>query len=155
MTMALPKRFDSVEWYGRGPHESYRDRKTGAEIAVWSTTVEGLLHPYVRPQDLANRTDVRWVRFSDPSGDRAGIEVRASGTDATPLCFSAWPFTADDLSRATHDYELPRRDEITLHIDHELHGVGGDNSWGARTHAQYTLPGDKPYRYSFTLVPVR
>ncbi len=61
----------------------------------------------------------------------------------------------EDLEQATHDYQLPRRDTITLNIDHQLHGVGGDNSWGARTHPQYTLSGDQPYEYRFTVSPVR
>lgn len=68
--------------------------------------------------------------------------------------FAVWPFTMADLEAATHSYQLPRRDALTVNIDHQLHGVGGDNSWGALTHPQYTLPGDKPYEYSFTLSPI-
>ena len=80
------------------------------------------------------------------------IGLKIIGT--TPLNFSAWPFTASDLERAMHDYDLPRRDLITLNLDHQLHGVGGDNSWGALTHAEYTLPGGQAYRYRFTIAPV-
>ena len=54
-----------------------------------------------------------------------------------------------------HPYELPRLEFNTVFIDLRLHGVGGDNSWGARTHEEYTLPGNKPYQYSFTIEPVR
>ncbi len=147
MTAAIPGRFDQVRWYGRGPHETYWDRKTGGEIALYQRSVEGLVHLYLRPQDTGNRADVRWVSFTDEDG--FGLKV----TGAEPLNFSAWPFTMTDLEQATHDYQLPRRDFITVNIDHQLHGVGGDNSWGARTHPQYTLPGGKPYSYTFTLSP--
>jgi beta-galactosidase len=68
---------------------------------------------------------------------------------------SAWPYTQADLESATHPHQLPRRDINTVFIDDQLHGVGGDNSWGARTHVQYTLPGNQPYAYGFTLKPVR
>ena len=149
MSLAVPVQFDRVRWYGRGPHETYWDRKTGGEIAIHERSVNELVHPYLRAQDTGNRSDVRWVAFT--SKDGFGLNVTA----VEPLNFSAWPFTAADIESATHDYELRRRDQITINIDHQLHGVGGDNSWGARTHPQYTLPGGKPYSYAFTLSPVR
>ncbi|MHB8956118.1 MAG: glycoside hydrolase family 2 TIM barrel-domain containing protein [Pirellulaceae bacterium] len=150
MTTVIPGTLQNVTWYGRGPQETYWDRKTGGEIAIHRLTVEEMVHPYIRPQDNANRTDVRWFTLTDGAGH--GLRVTMG---ATPLCFATWPYTMQELERATHDYELPRRDTIVLNIDHLLHGVGGDNSWGALTHPQYTLPGDKPYEYSFTLSPLQ
>ena len=108
-----------------------------------------MIHPYCRAQDTGNRSDVRWLTLTDSSG--AGLRVTA-GTEV--VNFAVWPFTMADLEAATHSYQLPRRDALTVNIDHQLHGVGGDNSWGALTHPQYTLPGDKPYEYSFTLSPI-
>jgi beta-galactosidase len=148
MTTAVAHGLETVQWYGRGPQETYWDRKTGGEIGIYSARVEDLVHPYLRAQDTGNRSDVRWVGFVNSEG--RGLKV----TGAEPLNFAAWPFRVADLERATHDYQLPRRKETTLHVDHQLHGVGGDNSWGARTHPQYTLPGDQAYRYSFTLAPI-
>jgi len=149
MAMAVPKQFDTIEWYGRGPQETYWDRKTGGEIAIYRLPLEAFIHPYVRPQDNANRTDTRWFTLTDSQG--RGLKVSAVGH---PLSFSAWPYTMADLESATHDYQLPRRHAITVNIDHKLHGVGGDNSWGARTHPQYTLPGGNPYAYGFVLEPI-
>jgi beta-galactosidase len=149
MSTTLPSEFSQVQWYGRGPQETYWDRKTGGEIAIYEASVEELVHPYLRAQDTGNRADVRWVRFANRNG--AGLVV----TGVKPLNFAAWPFTARDLERASHDYQLPRRDTVTVNIDWQLHGVGGDNSWGARTHPEYTLPGDRPYSYGFTLSPLR
>jgi beta-galactosidase len=148
MHTAIATDLNQVQWYGRGPQETYWDRKTGGEIGVYKGSVEDLLHPYVRPQDVGNRSDVRWVSFTNAEG--FGLKV----TGAEVFNFSAWPFTMADLEQANHDYELPRRDQITINIDHQLHGVGGDNSWGARTHAEYTLPGNQPYRYTVTLTPI-
>jgi beta-galactosidase len=85
--------------------------------------------------------------------NKDGLGVRVEGT--RPLSVSAWPFTIADVEAAMHPYELPRRDFNTVFVDDRLHGVGGDNSWGALTHPQYTLPGDRPYRLGFTIVPLR
>jgi beta-galactosidase len=149
MTCKVPKGFSNVRWYGRGPQETYWDRKTGGEVAVYELTVEEMIHPYLRPQDNANRTDVRWFTLADKNG--CGIKVCGDA----PLSFATWPYNVADLEGAMHDYALPRRKTVTVNIDHKLHGVGGDNSWGARTHPEYTLPGNQPYEYSFTITPIK
>ncbi len=68
------------------------------------------------------------------------------------LSASAWPFSMADLEKATHINELPRRGFVTLNLDYRQMGVGGDDSWGARTHPEYTLPA-KPYTYRFRIRP--
>jgi len=150
VTFALPEQYDSVRWYGRGPHESYWDRKTGAEIAGYQTTVEEMVWPYIRSQDTGNRTDTRWFTMADSKG--RGLRINMVNE---PLSFSAWPYTLEDVQSATHDYQLPRRESNTVFVDSKIHGVGGDNSWGARTHPEYTLAGDKPHKLSFAISPLR
>jgi len=144
MQMAMPEEFNVMTWYGRGPHETYWDRKTGAAVGIYSGPVEEQIHDYVRPQENGNRTDVRWVALTNKDG--AGL--LAVGMPL--LSVSAWPYTMWDLERARHVHELPRRDTITVNIDYKQMGVGGDNSWGARTHPKYTLPAG-PYSYKFRL----
>ena len=147
MQLGIPRTFDTMRWYGRGPHETYWDRKTGAAIGVYEGRVTDHVHHYVRPQENGNKSDVRWVAFRNP----AGIGLLAVGMP--DLNVSAWPFSMDDLEQATHDYLLPVRDVITVNLDHRQMGVGGDNSWGARTHPQYTIPsGD--YTWKFRLRPL-
>ena len=136
----------TMTWLGRGPHENYWDRHTGAAVGRYSGRVEDLVHDYVRPQENGNRTDVRWVALTDADG--AGL--LASGLPL--LSVSAWPYTMEDLEKATHVNELPRRDTITLNLDLRQMGVGGDDGWGARPHAEYTLDA-KPYAYRFRLRP--
>ncbi|MEM9352101.1 MAG: glycoside hydrolase family 2 TIM barrel-domain containing protein [Planctomycetota bacterium] len=143
----MPKRYSSVQWYGRGPHETYWDRKTGGEIALHYGTLDAWNHAYLRPQDVGNRADVRWATFTDSSG--AGLKV----VGLQPISLSAWPFTLTDLEQAKHPHDLPRREFNTVHIDWKLHGVGGDDSWGAKTHREYTLPGNQPHAFEFVLMP--
>jgi beta-galactosidase len=148
MQMAVPGDLDTLTWYGRGPHESYDDRKAGAAVGRYSGTVEDLIHDYVRPQENANRTDVRWATLTDARGDG----LLAVGMPL--LNVSAWPYTLADLEKATHIHDLPRRDTVTLNLDLRQMGVGGDDGWTerARPHAEYTLP-VKTYGYRFLLRP--
>ena len=144
MQMALPGQFRNLSWFGKGPHETYWDRKTGAAVGLYQGQVEELIHEYVRPQENANRTDVRWLMLTNNDG--VGLLVK--GTE--PLSVSAWPYSMDALEAAGHVHELARQDMITLNVDYKQMGVGGDNSWGAQTHTEYTLPAG-PYSYSYLL----
>ncbi|MBW8040419.1 MAG: DUF4981 domain-containing protein [Planctomycetes bacterium] len=146
MQMAIPAQFNTLTWFGRGPHETYWDRKTGAAIGLYSGPVNEHIHSYVRPQENGNKSDVRWMALTD----RDGVGLIAVGMPTIDV--SAWPFTMGDLEKARHVHELPQRDTITVNLDYKQMGVGGDDSWGARTHPEYTLPA-KPYRYSFRLTP--
>jgi len=144
--MAVPGRFNKLTWLGRGPHETYWDRKTGAAFGLYSGNVNEHIHDYVRPQENGNKSDARWMALTDSDG----LGLVAVGMPTIDV--SAWPFTMQDLEKAKHIHELPRRDTITVNLDYKQMGVGGDNSWGARTHPEYTLPA-KPYHYRFRLMP--
>lgn len=147
MQMLIPGEFRNVEWYGRGPHETYWDRRTGAAIGIYRSTVDELWTPYAEPQETGNRTDVRWVSFTNASG----TGLRAVGLPE--IYFSAWPFRMSELERAKHSAEIQMSKEITINLDYRQMGVGGDDSWGAQPHAEYRLL-TKPYEYRFRLVPV-
>jgi beta-galactosidase len=144
MQMTLPDEIETMTWYGRGPHESYWDRKAGAAVGLYTSSVDEQYFEYSEPQETGNRTDVRWVTLT--RGDGVGLEVRG----AEPLSVTALRYTTDDIERAKHRYEMERRDFVTLNVDYRQTGVGGDDSWGARPHPQYTLD-PKPYSYAFTL----
>ena len=146
-TFGMKKEFCDVSWYGRGPWENYCDRKTGAKIGIYSENASNLKTPYVRSQDNANRSDIRWVDFANKS--KVGFKFEQS---PNLLNFAVWPYTAEELEKTTHNHRLPERDFFTVNIDYLVHGVGGDNSWGARTHKQYTNPAKK-YEWSFILKP--
>ena len=148
MQMTMPGKFNMMTWYGRGPHETYWDRKTGAAVGLYSGKVEELIHDYVRPQENANRTDVRWVALTKEDG----VGLLAVGMPL--LSVSSWPYTMEDLENAKHIHELPRRETITVNLDYKQMGVGGDDGWTerARPHPEYRLPLNT-YSYSFRLRP--
>ncbi|MFG0254146.1 MAG: glycoside hydrolase family 2 TIM barrel-domain containing protein, partial [Rhodopirellula sp. JB053] len=95
---SVPRQFDQVTWYGRGPQETYWDRKTGGEINKYRSTVDDMWFPYGRTQDTGNRTDVRWISVVDESG--LGIQVIGD----QPFSASTLPFSIPDFEAAKHPY---------------------------------------------------
>jgi beta-galactosidase len=149
LNINLNKNLRNVEWFGRGPQENYCDRKTAAFIGHNKSTVDKLYFPYIRPQENGYRTDTRWLSLCDENG--SGIEFKGNPL----LCFSALNYTRKELDRhewpiQRHPHELPKADFIDLNIDLAQMGVGGDDSWGARTHPQYTLLAMK-YEFDFSM----
>jgi beta-galactosidase len=143
---ALPSDLKNIRWFGRGEQENYRDRNTGTAVGLYHAQVEDWFTHYVRPQDNGNRTDVRWIEFTNKDGQ--GLRVKAG----TPLLgVSAWPYSMSDLETATHDYQLPERDFVTVNLDGFQTGVGGDTSWGEPVHKQYRLTRKGKYLFDFTL----
>jgi beta-galactosidase len=151
MMADIPGEYDRMTWYGRGPHETMWDRKSGAAVGIHSDWVENLVHDYVRPQENGNRTDVRWATLTNEGGD--GLLVADVG--GTLLSISARPYTQDDLAEAGHIHELPRRESVTLCIDYKQRGVGGDVPVASEPHDEYRLHADTHYYYSFRLSPYR
>ncbi len=146
MQMTVPAAFESMTWYGRGPHESYWDRKTGAAVGVYSGSVDDQYFDYSEPQENGNKTDVRWVSLTRPDG----MGVEAVGMPL--LSVSAHFYTTEDMENAKHTFEMERRDFVTLNLDYRQTGVGGEDSWGARPLPQHIL-NPEPFSYSFRLRP--
>jgi beta-galactosidase len=150
MRMRVPEDFNRVQWYGRGPHENYWDRKSSAFVGLYDSTVKEQYVNYASPQENGYKTDVRWVALIN----REGIGLLAAGLPT--LCFSALPYSTEDLSQESrgtkHPHDLKIQDFVEFYIDYKQTGVGGDNSWGARPLDHYTLF-PKDYTYSFRLRP--
>jgi beta-galactosidase len=157
LQMELPRELERVQWLGRGPHESHWDRKAGALVRSYEGLVTDQYHPYVRPQESGNKTDVRWMAFRRP--DDTGLMIMAQGGEGEAmgelpyLSMSALHFTQDDLDdgpekNQRHSGELDERDLVAVNVDLRQMGVGGINSWGPTALPQYSLPyGDYGYRF--------
>ncbi|AQT67998.1 Beta-galactosidase [Anaerohalosphaera lusitana] len=147
MTTQMPKQFANVRWLGRGPHETYWDRRTSGAFGLYEADVSDLTHLYVRPQENGNRTDTRWLTLTDDQG----LGLCIAGMDR--LDFSAWPYTANELEEAEHVHELPMDGDITVNVDYRQRGVGGNNSWGLSPLKKYRLL-EKQYDWRFRLCPI-
>ncbi|WP_306319065.1 MULTISPECIES: glycoside hydrolase family 2 TIM barrel-domain containing protein [unclassified Streptomyces] len=152
--LRLPAALDRLHYYGRGPEENHWDRNDGTDVGRWDSTVAQQWTSYIRPQENGNKTDVRWAALTDGRG--RGLLVAGDPTADHPLFeFTASHLTPEDLSvGARHDYQLDPRDEVVLRVNHRQMGVGGDDSWGAQTHAPYKLLADRDYAYTYWLRPI-
>ena len=148
--MTLDKSMEYVEWYGRGPQATYIDRKRGAKIDKYKSTVTDLEYRYMRPQESSNRADVRYFTITDKKGNG----IRVDSYFDNPINFSAYHYTTDGLERATHINDIPYEDITTVNIDHRQLGVGGDLPGQAFVREPYTMPKGTKYEYSFMITPI-
>lgn len=124
---------DQVGWYGRGPHESYCDRKRSAFVGRYTALAESLDIPYTKPQENGQRSDVRELELRAADGSRITI------TSPTLFHFTLRHYPTEMLREARHAAELRRGGDWYLHLDHMQRGVGGDDSWGRNVHPEYRI----------------
>ena len=152
LAFRMPSAIDTVQWYGRGPHESYADRKTGAALGLWRGRIADQNHDYMRPQETGNKVDVRWMEVSQAGS--GGLRV----TGDTPLSMNALAFPYDDLSRRApgtrRSSDIVPHGHDTLLIDSAQSGVGGNTAWDAtgRPLMPYRIPLE-PRSFGFVLRP--
>ena len=148
MSMTLNEEYDQLSWFGRGPHENYQDRNSSAIVGYYQSDVSDQYFPYITPQENGNKTDTRWFSLLDENGE--GLMFVGDQL----LGFSALHYSMDELNRSyreeKHTSDLKISQEVFLNIDYKQMGLGGDNSWGARPHSEYSLP-FKSYGYSFVI----
>lgn len=139
----------NITWYGRGPYETYWDRKTSAFVGLYSGTVMEQYTPYIFPQENGNKTDVRWVSLQDDKG--LGILI----VGKQPLEINAHHYLDENFTeQVRHTIDVPFQNLVELCIDFHQMGVGGDNSWGLPVHDEYKLL-EKDYNYGFIIKPIK
>ncbi|MHB9022904.1 MAG: beta-galactosidase, LacZ type [Armatimonadota bacterium] len=146
LQLHLPAGLDQLAWYGRGPHESYIDRKESARVGVYRGSVQEQYVPYVFPQENGNKADTRWAAVTDLHG----MGLLAVGMPL--LNVSAHHYTPEDFTAARHTYDLARRPETILHLD-GWNAPLGSNSCGPGPLEQYLIQ-PKEMTFSVRLCPV-
>ena len=134
--------YDQVSWYGMGPEETYEDRCLGAKLGIYRNEVRDNMAKYLNPQECGNKIGVRWACVTD----KKGRGMRFTGDR---MNFSALPYTPHELENARHEFELPAVHYTVVRVSKQQMGVGGDDSWGARTHEEYLLPSGKEMDFVF------
>ena len=138
--------YDRVEWYGLGEAETYSDRKKGAKLGIYANKVADNMARYMVPQECGAKEEVRWAKVTDRKGRGMLFEMDENNG---PMMFSALPHTPHEMENAMHPYELPEVHYTVVRVAKDQMGVGGDDSWGARTHEEYLLKTDKKMEFSF------
>lgn len=151
LQVVLPEGMENVQYYGRGPHENYWDRKHSAYMGQYRTTAKGMEQEhYVRSQSMGNRDDVRWIAITDQNNK--GIKILSKDR----LGFSALHFTDQALWEAVHDFKLDeiRKPEVYLNLDCIQQGLG-NASCGPLPLPQYMIPANQNLSYSFRVQNVK
>jgi len=145
LELVVPAGFEQVEWFGRGPHETYSDRQEGARVGLYSSSVDDQFVPYVVPEENGNKTEVRWASLTAPDG--AGLLAVGSPW----FEFSALHYSTEDLDRSRHPHELTRLDETVWHLDFAQSGLGSASCGPGRLEKYQLKAGEM--RFSLRLRP--
>ena len=156
MQLQMPKQYNTIKYYGRGPHENYCDRKSSEFIGVYENKVADEYYPYIRPQESGNHTDIRWFEVTD---GKRGLRFESNA----PMECSALPYLVKDLdagarkehSWGQHSGDLVERPLTQVHIQQHQMGLGCVNSWGAWPERSYLLPAKQGYDFTFVMSVVK
>ena len=145
----MPAENEKLSYFGRGPQESYRDKRQASRIGRFSATVTEHFEHYVRPQENMAHTDTRWAEV----GSEAGQGLLITNTEKTPtFSFNCSHYSAEQLTTTAHDYELVPLEETVVHVDYEQSCIGSA-SCGPKLTPEKQLCA-KEFSFSFRLLPV-
>ena len=142
MLFKLDADYDHVTWYGRGPEETYWDRKHGGKLGIYENQVKENVAEYLVPQESGNKCDVRYAKVTNKKG-------RGMLFFGDEMSFSALPYTPHELENAAHHYELPKVHYTVVRVALNQMGIAGDDSWGALTHPEYRIDASKKVKFTF------
>ena len=140
---------ENLTWYGRGPVETYIDRRF-ERMGVYRSTVDKEWVDYMRPQENGNKTDVRWVALTNSQG----VGLLAVGSPAFGV--SARRYSKQDMEQAGYTFQMVRKPQVFLNLDTTQMGVGGIDSWSANAYPMepYRIMSGQPHTYRYRLSPV-
>ncbi len=175
MRMQIPKQYENMTYFGRGPWENYQDRKASAFIDLYHSKVKEQYVPYVRPQENGYKTDVRWVALENNHNNGLLIVAMDSkkglGISALHMPNEDFDTTAgldygngkvdeaykiNDIPKVNsskHINDIKEKDLVQLNIDLDQRGVGGDDSWWAMPQKEYLMYGNEKHSYGFFMIP--
>lgn len=143
LSFVAPKGFEKLHWYGRGPGESYCDRKLSAPVGEYKSTVEETHFPFVPVSHNGSHADTRWFSLKDHEGN--SITIKGS-----LFSFDVHHNTVEDYWQASHEHELIRRDEVYINIDGAMAGIGGDMAWSDQLDDKHKVFAGK-YHFEFII----
>ena len=140
IVIELPREYEQLTWYGRGPWDNYPDRKQSCPIGLWQSTVSQQYVHYPRPQDSGNHEDCTYIELKGK-----GVKpLRIEAVDQ-PFSFSALPYSAQYLASKTHDHELENQGKTYLSIDCAVMGLG-NSSCGPGVLKKYSIDKSKQHQ---------
>lgn len=153
MRLRMPKQYENVKFYGRGPHENYSDRNRSAFVSVYKSTVPEQEFIYARPQENGYKTQVSWLELTNAQGKGLRFE------SADRFGFSALrnpqeDFDATSMKDLRHINDIVPKEGVFINLDKRMMGVAGYNSWGAKPYGKYAIP-YADYVQEYSIKPIR
>ena len=149
LVCGIDSTLSQVAYYAHGPWENLADRLDGCPVGRYTTTVDEMLWPYVKPQSTGSREGLRELTLTNTEG--RGIRIQTQGQ----VSFSALRYTDEDLMKTLHTWELTARPYIVLHLDAYLRGtVNGSCGANTGTIPAYWVP-QKEQSYTLRISPVK
>lgn len=153
MQLPMPKSFEYIKFYGRGPIENYIDRNNSQFLGVYNQTVTDQFYPYIRPQETGTKTEIRWWKQMNVAGK--GLEFIANAPfSASALHYTIESLDDGDIKDQRHSQEVPEANLTNICIDKIQMGLGCVNSWGAWPRSEYQLK-YQDYEYTFVMKPIK
>jgi beta-galactosidase len=153
MQMSMPKSFELIRFYGRGPIENYIDRKDATFLGIYNQTVKEQFYPYIRPQETGTKTDLRWWKQLNVAG--RGLEFVAEAPfSASALNYSIASLDDGDEKDQRHSPEVPEANFTNICIDKVQMGMGCVNSWGAWPRGEHQVK-YQDYEFTFVMKPIK
>ncbi|MCG8525268.1 MAG: DUF4981 domain-containing protein [Opitutales bacterium] len=144
--MTISPEFNQVQWLGRGPHENYPDRQESAFFGAYTSTVDAMYEPYIRPQDYGNRGQTKFLELRSDSG--RGIRFDAKDF----MSFSLKRHSAEQLANTTHYFLLEKEDVLYVNLSHAQLGIG-NSSCGPEALEKYVIQ-PRDFAFSFKVSPL-
>jgi beta-galactosidase len=154
MALAMPETFDTVEFYGAGPYETYSDRKSGALVGIYKQSVGEQFWPfYARPQECGAHCNLRWWRITDTAGRGFGVVSDVLfQANALPYPMEQYDIHSDNYRK--YSTRLEKDGNTYVNIDKLQQGVGCINSWGRLPLDNYLIPYENR-EFNFVLHPLK
>lgn len=143
LRMFLPKRFDKVEYFGYGPHESYADKHRASHMGMFRASVDALHEPYLKPQENSSHWNCRWLKLDgEDCGTLCAVPVSTEEGKAGSFSFNVSPYTAEELTQKAHQHELEKSGYTVFCLDYKQTGIGS-NSCGPELLKKYRFDDEK------------
>ncbi|MDO4512084.1 MAG: glycoside hydrolase family 2 TIM barrel-domain containing protein [Bacteroidales bacterium] len=162
VVVEMPFDMDKSEFYGRGPVESYIDRKESQPLGIYSLTADEQFYPYIRPQETGNHCDVRWWKQVDASGEGLFVmccdessQQRYGWGSASALHYDVLSLDEGDAKKQRHPAQVEKSKFTNLYLDMVQAGVGGIDSWSRNAEAleKYRVKSGE-YTFKVALKPI-
>ncbi|MCD8317333.1 MAG: DUF4981 domain-containing protein [Paraprevotella sp.] len=154
MQLVMPKEYEMLTYYGKGPGENYIDRNHGDRLDLYDAKVADQYWGYVRPQESGNKTEVRYWQVKDSNGK--GLEFYS----LNPMECSTLNYLTSDLDdgpdknlHQSHSGDLTPRDFSVVTLAARQRGLTCVNSWGAVPLKQYRMP-FQDYDFTYVIRPL-